>query len=641
MKSVYVGRREIGLSSRNAIGKGGEADVYSIGGGLALKVFKTPDHPDLQVLDPAERQALACAAQMRIELHQHKLPAFPHGLPAPVLAPVELAYDRRGSGARIVGYTMPFIKGADLLFQYGKRGWRESALGAGINEDRVRDLLLELHAAVTGIHAAGVVIGDFNDLNVLVKDGRVYMVDADSFQYGGFLCNTFQYRFLDPLLCEAVGTHPEMVRPHNIGSDWYAYSAMAMQCLLYVDPYGGLYRPADPSHKVAEALRPLQRITVFNPEVQYPRAALPICMLPDDLLQHLYATFERDVRVEFPAALLDGMRWTKCLQCGQRHARQVCPFCTGQTGAVLADAARIQSQEVRGQVIATLVFRTEGLVVAASAQGGRLLWLYEEGGELRREDGSPVTQGSARPGMRVSLSGTSTHLAMGGVGVTLSPDEGPQRRLAENLGGETMLAANSRHAYWIEGGYLYREGALGLGPFLIGEVLANATHLWVGETFGFGFYRAGGISGALVFDAERAGINDRVGVQIPRGQIVDDECVLGDDRCWFMVSAQEGGSIINYCTVIMRAGRVIAAHKAKDGDGSWLGSIHGHCAAGPALLAPTDAGIVRLEAHGASIQETKTFPDTASFVQGGSRLFGAPNGVYVISSNEIRLLRMA
>jgi hypothetical protein len=639
MKSVYVCNREIALSSRNAIGKGGEADVYSIGGRLALKVFKTPDHPDLQALDPAERQSLIHAAEERIETHQRKLRVFPHGLPASVLAPVELAYDRKGHGGRIIGYTMPFVEGADLLFQYGKRAWRESALNMGINEESVRDLLLELHEAVRAIHAAGVVIGDFNDLNVLVKGKQVYMADADSFQYGGFLCNTFQYRFLDPLLCEPLGPRPTMCRPHNTGSDWYAYAAMLMQSLLCVDPYGGLHKPADPSHKVADLARPLHRLTVFNPEVQYPKAALPLYVLPDDLLQHLHATFERDVRGEFPRALLQELRWTDCLQCGGRHARHVCPFCT-QPGAILAGAVQIEAQEVRGQVVARLIFRTAGRIVAARVQGGRLLWLYEEGGELKRESGTVVTQGTMRPGMAAGLSGSRTHLAMSGMGITLKPGHAPERRLAEQMGAHTAFASNSRHAYWIDGGYLYREGALNLGPFLIGEVLAHATRFWVGETFGFGFYRAGGLSGAFVFDGERAGIDARVGVPLPRGQIVDAGCVFGDDRCWLMISAQEGGSIIDYCTVILRDGRVIATHKAAHTDGLWPGSIHRGCAAGAALLAPTDAGIVRLEAHGGSIHETKTFPDTEAYVSAESKLYGSQDGLYVVGSNEIRLLRM-
>lgn len=640
MKSVFIGKKEISLLNRNSIGKGGEADVYNIGGGTALKVFKTPDHPDLQVFDPEERKQLVASAEERIATHQKKLRVFPHGLPLSVLGPRELAYEQKGNGGRVVGYTMPFVENAEVLFQYGKKAWRDQALGAGFDGNYVRDVLLDLHDAVKGVHKAGVVLGDFNDLNVLVKNGQVYMVDADSFQYGGFLCNTFQYRFLDPLICRAVNNRPEMAKPHNEESDWYAYEVMVMQCMLYVDPYGGLHKPADPSKKIADAARPLHRLTVFNPDVQYPKAALPVYVLPDDILQHMHATFERDVRGEFPRRLLRDLRWTKCLQCGGVHARPVCPFCTKQSGSIIAGMQKIEAQEVRGLVTATLVFKTEGRVVTAAVQGGRLLWLYQERGWLWRENGVLLSHGNVTPGMEAYISHAKTHLAMGGVGVTLGAKNEPDRRPAERAGGYTAFAANSRHAYWIESGYLYREGALDLGPFLIGEVLAHATRFWVGETFGFGFYRAGGLSGAIVFDAEGAGINDRVSVDLPRGQIVDAECVFGEDRCWFMLSAQEGGNIINYCTVVLRDGRVIAAHKAQSGDGSWLGEIYGGCAAGRAMLAPTDGGIVRVEAQNGSIVETKTFPDTEPFVSAESKLVGGPDGLYVVGTQEIRKLVM-
>ena len=377
--------------------------MYNIGGGLALKVFKTPDHPDLQVFDPVERQSLVCAAQERIETHQRKLRVFPHGLPAFVLAPIDLAYDRRGNSGRNCRLHDAVRRWGRPALPIRQAGMARVGLGAGVNEESVRDLLLELHLAVRGIHGAGVVIGDFNDLNVLVKDGHVYMVDTDLFQYGGFLCNTFQYRFLDPLLCEPVGSRPEMSRPHNPGSDWYAYAAMVMQCLLYVDPYGGLHKPSDPSHKVADIAIPIHRLSVFSPEVQYPKAALPVCVLPDDLLQYLHATFERDARGEFPEAILHDLRWTNCMLCGSRHARPVCPFCAGQVGAIVAGAARIELREVRGQVTATLVFRTSGRIVAA-AQGGSLLWLVRRRGRaearerVRRDAGQRAARHGRQPG---------------------------------------------------------------------------------------------------------------------------------------------------------------------------------------------------------------------------------------------------
>ena len=39
-------------------------------------------------------------------------------------------------------------------------------------------------------------------------------------------------------------------QPHTVASDWYAYTVMLTQCLLFVGPYGGIYRPKDPARRV-------------------------------------------------------------------------------------------------------------------------------------------------------------------------------------------------------------------------------------------------------------------------------------------------------------------------------------------------------------------------------------------------------
>ena len=43
---VYVGGARIDVDPASSLGAGGEADVYDIGGGMALKLFKGPRHPD-------------------------------------------------------------------------------------------------------------------------------------------------------------------------------------------------------------------------------------------------------------------------------------------------------------------------------------------------------------------------------------------------------------------------------------------------------------------------------------------------------------------------------------------------------------------------------------------------------------------
>ncbi|MBI4434256.1 hypothetical protein HY635_00330, partial [Candidatus Uhrbacteria bacterium] len=43
---LYAGGRKLRLDPSSAIGKGGEADVYDVGGGMVAKIFKPPTHPD-------------------------------------------------------------------------------------------------------------------------------------------------------------------------------------------------------------------------------------------------------------------------------------------------------------------------------------------------------------------------------------------------------------------------------------------------------------------------------------------------------------------------------------------------------------------------------------------------------------------
>jgi len=229
--NVYLAGTRIRLDPQNALGKGGEADVYALGTDRALKVFKGPDHPDLKPF-PEEQEA----ARRRLATHQKKLREFPAGLPARVIAPLELATDRAGKS--VVGYSMRRVDGAEPLLRYSEPGWRKG----GVSSQVVTAMLADLHRSLCSIHGSGVVIGDFNDLNVLVRGEEAWLIDADSFQYGPWLTEVFTERFVDPLLCDAAGARPLLSRPYGRESDWYAFTVMVMQSLLLVGPYGGVYR---------------------------------------------------------------------------------------------------------------------------------------------------------------------------------------------------------------------------------------------------------------------------------------------------------------------------------------------------------------------------------------------------------------
>ncbi|MEI6064899.1 MAG: hypothetical protein WCQ26_09925, partial [Pseudanabaena sp. ELA748] len=313
---IYLNQKRIKVNPKAAIGKGGEADIYDLKNGKVLKLFKPADHPDYQLL-PQEQ----LAAKARIAIHQQKLPAFPPNLPVRVIKPEELATDKHGM---ILGYAMPFLQNTIPLLKYSDRNYRQTN---AISQQFVTALFRDLHETVLKIHAVNVTIGDFNDLNLLVSQNQVNIIDADSFQFGQFPCQVFTARFVDPILCDRNANQPILTSPHNPDSDWYAFTVMLMQSLLYVDPYGGVYKPKSQASQIPHSARPLQRITIFHPDVRYPKPAIPYKVLSDDLLHHFHNCFEKDWRGDFPKNLLESMRWTKCNQCGIEHLRTSCPIC--------------------------------------------------------------------------------------------------------------------------------------------------------------------------------------------------------------------------------------------------------------------------------------------------------------------------
>jgi hypothetical protein len=625
---VYLRGKRVKLDPTRSLGKGGEADVFHLGGGRALKVFKSPDHPDYQGF-PAEQKA----AEERIALHQRKLREFPRSLPPHVIAPEDLATDR--SGRLVVGYSMKLVDPAEPLLRYADPGFRR----AGVSNAAVIELFRDIHSTVSALHAAGVVIGDFNDLNVLVtSNDEARFIDADSFQFGAYRCAVFTERFVDPLLCEPTAASPRLARPYIPDADWYAYAALLMQSLLFVGPYGGIYRPKEAARRIPHATRPLRRITVFHPEVQYPKPATSYRVLPDDLLQYLHRVFEEDERSSFPVRLLDALQFAACPRCGAEHARAACPMCSPNA------ASRVRETiTVRGEVRRTHVFETSGVIVHATVERGELRFVYHEAGAYRREDGTPVMREPLDPGLRFRVLGRSTLVGRGGRVAVLSPCHAPQRLSVDSNGAGPAFDTNGRHSYWTTAGRLVRDAASPWGTGsaeTIGDVLLGQTRIWAGPSFGLGLYRASNLSVLFAFDAERRGINDTLRIPFLRGQLVDAACALDDGRAWVLLALHGGGRTAHLCLTYSRGGALEAVAEAGAGDGSWLGTLRGKCATQGVLLAATDSGIARIEVEAGQLQLTREFPDTEPFVDSHCQLLVGREGLFVVGRRDIAALRM-
>jgi hypothetical protein len=624
MPTVYVAGQRINLNATSLIAQGGEAEIYSLGGGKVVKVYKQPGHPTLET-----PEARAGAAH-RLAHYEPKLRQFPKDLPPSVIAPQDLAYTGPGS-RNLAGYTMQHLPNTVVLLWYADPEWRGQG---GVDGNQTVAVFRSLHQMVQSIHAAGVVIGDFNDLNVLVDTkGKPFVIDADSMQYGRWPCISFTTRFLDPLHSEPGKLTLDARNPYDPSADWYAFTTMLFQSLTFVSPYGGVHRPPKGS-RVLSALEPrvVGRVSVFHPDVRYPKTMPPLGVLPDEVLDHFKRVYQDDLRGVFPLQLLQSMRWTTCTGCGAMHARAKCPSCA------LPGAVR-QTVVVRGKVTATRVFQTSGRILSATYQAGKLLYLYHESGQFRREDGTAILEGPLDPELRFRISRAQTLMGKRGRIQVFKPGAATEQLSTDAVGQLTVFDANSRSPYWIQQEQLVRQGDY--GSEYIGDILSGRTLFWVGEQFGFGFYQAGQIVRAFVFDAERRGLNDSVPIPRFAGQLVDATCALSDRLAWFLAQVQEGGQLVNRCYVVDAGGQLLAQGQAVQGDGTWLGEgIRGHFATGNALFAAIDDGIASISVSGGGLVVHQTFPDTEPFVATTTQLLPGPGGIYAVSPREITLLEI-
>ena len=626
MKEAYVrGRR---LRPTQQIGEGGEADVFDVssdfpGESLVLKLWKGADHPDYQGTDSTARANQRAASERMVEYGQ-KLQVFPRGLAAHVVAPRDIAFNRTGD--RILGYTMPFLRGADMLQKLSEKSFRRTA---NIDKAGVLRIFRHLLFTVRALHAQGIVIGDFNYFNVLIKGLEAYLIDADSFQFGAFLSRSFTPRFLDPLRCDRSLRAAVPIHAATPQSDWYAFALMLFECLLHVHPYGGVYAPKRKLAVVSPDARPLKGISVFHPEVIYPVMAEPVTWLPKGAVDYYRALLEQDVREAFPEDLLEAL---------MAHAEGRAP--------VLAAALK---ELIRGRARSTPRFSTTGRILAAALDHGKLRYLYVEGGALKREGGTTVLNGTDGQGLTFALQADETLVARGDVLAVLSPNAAiPPVAVDEYHGKTAVFAANDAYRFWVHGGQLKRNDLI--GEKLMGTVLEGQTLIWVGPRFGFGFYRAGAITQGFTFDVERAGLFE---TKLPalKGELTDAACSFTSERCWFHVTLRLGGELTHKVFVLNASGQLLAAASAKAGDGSWLESIHGRCAAtltgsnnAPlhALFVVTPQGLMGVAEENGQIVERAGYPETADLLDPADVLLFDPNvGLYIVRPQEIRVLTLA
>lgn len=626
---LTINNRVVDTNSLKLLGTGGEADIYDLGQSMVLKVFKDAKHPDY-----AGNQNAQIGATERIKVHQQKIIQFPNGLPPQVVMPKDIAYDAK---QMVRGYTMRFIPQASTIWTYSQPG----SYVRGTDEVRIIGFLKSMHSIIDLIHAKGVVIGDFNDLNILIDQSmNPWFIDADSYQYGNYFAKTFDERFVDPLLCMTAtpSTHPQICsdgkshmmlkKPHEKKSDWYAFTAMVLQTLCAVPPYGGVYRPKQVNNQLPQHLRPMKRISIFNPEVIYPKKARPVELLPDDLGNYFHNVFMKDDRTPMPKLLLDTLRFTLCTNCGTAHARNVCPGCKTFSRQPLTSV-------FQGTMNASRILRTNGVIVSVS-HDDTLRYVYHDGVSYKKDDGTEILRAPHNVSRKFYVSKSYTAYTDGSVLSVIRSDGSKQTYPLDSDQGHSVALSGDKIVF-VSGSMLTTEETI-LGVTTtkkLATVVGGNTDIWTGAERGFGRYRAGEIVRHFIFSPKQKMFYD--GVDIPRhaGKLIDSTAYIGSHNIWYFTLSQEVGQRMVRIYVIDMTGKIIAEHVGGADDGTFSGSISGKCVVGNFLLSPSDDGVVRVEVANGGLYVAKTFPDTVRVVDQYTSLLPALGGLIVSSAQEI------
>ena len=387
-----------------------------------------------------------------------------------------------------------------------------------------------------------------------------------------------------------------------------------------------------------EGRRPLERISIFHPEVGVPSWTTPYQALPDDLLGYFATVIHNDTRGVFPVELLRNIRWQTCPTCGMEHARRRCPSCASQLSPKVI---------VRKPRVKEVVTAKSGQIIAATTFGpaGELHWLtWEKDQQQLLRNGKvflPNKVSSLPSDMQVCWKG-SNMIALG------RPAEGMilclnQIGQAEALRGvdrvceQLAFDADDANVYWRCGDVLYSK-IFGQSAQIIGKI-EDGSLLWVGPEFGFGYTPA--IDTPFTFDRRTVRrIQQWKGKD--QNTLVRAECLFGEGVAWFLTSRRKGG--VTYNTVSVFTGTShIASLTEPAGTGCWLGSVTGKSALRNMLFCPSDYGLFRLDVNGTQVDVARVYPGTASIVSSRSQVVVSPSShIFVVDVHRkaISLLQL-
>jgi hypothetical protein len=264
VKVFIKGHGSVELTNKHYVAAGGQASVY-VKDRIAYKIYTDPKN----AIPEAKFQALAPITD------------------ADVIKPTNLILE----GTTPIGYTMTAVEDSYSLCQLFTKTFRDRN---NVTNDNIIHVVDELRKHVANIHAAGIVVVDLNELNILVGKAlkQVFMIDVDSYQTPGFPAT---------VLMPSVRDHSVKSNQFTALSDWYSFAVLSFQLFIGVHPYKGSHAPTESIAKDQRmGHRMKHNISAFLPEVSLPKCCYPLSAIPPHFSAWMKAVLQEGKRLAPP-----------------------------------------------------------------------------------------------------------------------------------------------------------------------------------------------------------------------------------------------------------------------------------------------------------------------------------------------------
>lgn len=259
------------LFTRNGLEYELNNQINSGGEGLIYDIVSTPD----LIAKLYKKQPLALVQQDKLQALSVKTPI------ADTAHPVELLYGDK-SCKQLKGYLMPYAEGK-VLANFNNPSSRRQVTGFKYHPSFFLNTIHSLLKVVEDVHSSGMIIGDVNDANILVRpNGEVTVIDVDSFQVESFPCTVAREEFLSPDL-QGQSLKQILRAPEH---DMFAVSVIMWQLLFNgIHPFSG-----SGSDSLTDNIK--SGICIGHSSYKPPKRQHPYEKLPADVQSLFIRTFQ-------------------------------------------------------------------------------------------------------------------------------------------------------------------------------------------------------------------------------------------------------------------------------------------------------------------------------------------------------------